>query len=408
MLLGMRFAAGAAASLFGLAGTALAQEAEVRETQDVDVEIVQVQADEAPRTVLALEYRNLANLVAGDQVVDAANQAVQTYAVQVEAGSGLWLGVQLAQELPPALAHHLGEKKGALVESVYPDSPAADAGIEAYDLIVVLGENAIDSHEALVEAMQSAEEKPIDVVVLRGGNKKTISVTPRKRKAPESTEAQFQDPFLYAVPHARVLPALQGEQAGAIRHRLVTTAEGAGPLPENIESLKVQWERNGDKVTPKYEVVTADGQVFKASTDEEIQALPEEIRKVLPQGPHTTKFAIRLDAVPQAGRTTINMMPPGFAPTLTPPPAVAVPRPAPQAGVAIGVAPPMLAQPPQQLVVPAWADVYRNGAPGAAPQAHIFMNNTAQPSTQLDDLKAEIQKLNGALERIEKLLQKDD
>jgi hypothetical protein len=178
----------------------------------------------------------------------------------------------------------------------------------------------------------------------------------------------------------------------------------AAALPENVESLKVQWERDGDEVKPTYEIVMADGRVFKASNEKEFEALPEEVRSYVPQGPHTARLAIRLDRAPHG---LITARP---APAVPPAPITlnaVVPPPAPQAGVVVA-APPAALQ-PHQLTVPAWADVYRAmPGVGAAPQAHAFINRAVEPSPQLDELKAEMQKLNGALERIEKLLQQND
>jgi hypothetical protein len=396
MLARFRFAAFAAVSCAGLAGSsAFAQEATTELPDPVTQDVVELQLATAPggedATILyEVQAADQALAVAGDVVVEETAEAAQP--------AGLWLGVQLATEIPPALAHHLGDAKGALVETVYPDSPAAESGIEAYDLIIRVGEADVDSHEKLVETMKSVEAKPIDVVVLRGSDKKTISVTPRERVTdqPQTTATgQITDQFFYSVPHIRVLPALGGPDAGAFHHRLVTAYGPPASLPENVESMKVRIERDGEKTVHHVEVTTVDGKTFKAANEEELKAFPPEILAALPLPQNGAKFALRMDAAPGAPvqQRLIVQAAPGVPATAVPLPQVA------------GRAPGAL---PTLNLNTAWVDIIRHRDPSATADVTYKAVRVSPPGEEFDELKRELSDLRAAIGRIEKLLRKDE
>jgi len=91
---------------------------------------------------------------------------------------GGYLGVQV-QDITRALkrARDLQSDEGALVNRVENESPADDAGIRRGDVIVsVDGENVEDSGD-LIEAVRSLKPgKEVEVIVLRGDERKTFSV----------------------------------------------------------------------------------------------------------------------------------------------------------------------------------------------------------------------------------------
>jgi hypothetical protein len=391
MVARFRFAAFAAVSCAGLAGaTAFAQEGAKETVDSVTDQVIELRYTTDP----ARERQALLNNVqAADQALAIAQDAVGEETAQAEEPAGLWLGVQLATEIPAPLAHHLGEAKGALVETVYPDSPAAESGIEAYDLIVRVGEAEVESNEQLIEAMQNVEAKPLDVVVLRGGDKKTISVTPRERATAqpdataESTDLLF---FNLNVPHIRVLPALGGPDAGAFHHRLVTTYGPPANLPENVSSLKIRIEREGEKAVHRVEVTTVDGKTFKAANEEELNALPPEIRAALPLPRSVPAIALRIDAAPGSQEFRQGVIAQG-APTTIQAPQIAVPPPAP---VVTTAAP--------------WVDIVRLPDPAALGTATYRVAPGTASAEELDELKNELSELRAAVGRIEKLLRRGE
>ncbi len=61
----------------------------------------------------------------------------------------------------------LPERDGLLVRAVEPDSPADRAGIAAGDLLVAAGDTALESIDALYEALSGAGDS-LNVTVVRG------------------------------------------------------------------------------------------------------------------------------------------------------------------------------------------------------------------------------------------------
>src|SRR5258705_9856146 len=89
-----------------------------------------------------------------------------------------WVGVY-TQEITPELREGLNYNgSGALVRRVVADSPAERGGIERGDVIVRVGARGIGTPDELADIVrESSTDSPIDVVVVRDGSKKTLSVT---------------------------------------------------------------------------------------------------------------------------------------------------------------------------------------------------------------------------------------
>ncbi len=99
-----------------------------------------------------------------------------------------WLGVKI-QDLTPDMADALGlsTSQGAMVTDV-PDGPAKDAGMEPGDVIISFDGNPVEDTRQLVRRVAEAPSgKAVDVVVLRDGKEKTLSVTLGRRELAEGT-----------------------------------------------------------------------------------------------------------------------------------------------------------------------------------------------------------------------------
>jgi membrane-associated protease RseP (regulator of RpoE activity) len=84
------------------------------------------------------------------------------------------LGVQL-QSLGDQLAEYFGVTGGALIASVREDSPAADAGLKAGDVITRIGGQDVGDIGDVAEAVHEAEEGPLSITVVRDGDTRTLT-----------------------------------------------------------------------------------------------------------------------------------------------------------------------------------------------------------------------------------------
>jgi serine protease Do len=101
-----------------------------------------------------------------------------------------YLGVQI-DNLEPGMGEFFGAKddKGAVITRVFDDSAAAKAGIKADDIVVALeGEPIATANELMNRIAMHKPGSKVEVVVLREGKRKTISITLDKRPQ-EATEA---------------------------------------------------------------------------------------------------------------------------------------------------------------------------------------------------------------------------
>ena len=90
-----------------------------------------------------------------------------------------WLGVQIRQ-MTPEVANVLGydDPRGAVVEAVSEESPAAEAGLKKGDIILSFGgEEIVDLRDLTRAVATTAPEATTEVVVLRKGAEKTLDVT---------------------------------------------------------------------------------------------------------------------------------------------------------------------------------------------------------------------------------------
>jgi serine protease Do len=88
--------------------------------------------------------------------INLANRVVKQL-IEKGAVSRGYLGVHLAQSMEPAEALKLGldRAQGALVESIYEDSPASQAGLKANDVILRVDGNAIRNENHLINLISA-------------------------------------------------------------------------------------------------------------------------------------------------------------------------------------------------------------------------------------------------------------
>jgi serine protease Do len=91
-----------------------------------------------------------------------------------------WLGVELYTVNQLAIRQlRLAVDEGVLLIKVTDDSPAAQAGLKAGDVIVSIGGKEVADVEALTQVLYSSQiGQPLEIVFWRGNDKKTTQVIP--------------------------------------------------------------------------------------------------------------------------------------------------------------------------------------------------------------------------------------
>lgn len=139
------------------------------------------------------------------------------------------LGVEL-QSLSDQLAEYFGvaERGGALVAAVREGSPAAEAGLQAGDVIVAFGGEAVEDAGELMRAVHRAEAGDVQVTVVRRGEERTLTVALPERGA------RGDGPEAMELPRPRVRPMPAPARAGlpvSPRGLRAPPARGAQPAP---------------------------------------------------------------------------------------------------------------------------------------------------------------------------------
>jgi hypothetical protein len=215
--------------------------------------------------------------------------------------SEYWLGLACSPA-PPALRAQLklGEGEGLVVDQVAPDSPAAKAGIEQYDVLVRAGDKPLGKLQDLIDAVDAAKDKPLALKAVRGGKSIEIKVTPAKRpEAPETVLPGEKNRRPGEVP-----PWGEGKLPWRFRFWgpgwiLPPEAKPEASLPDNVS---VTITRSGDKPA---RIVVKRGDEKWEVTEDQLDKLPDDVRgpveRMLGQTPgrHAGKGAHDFDFVPE-------------------------------------------------------------------------------------------------------------
>ncbi len=142
-----------------------------------------------------------------------------------------WLGVSI-DDMTPELAKTLGLRKpeGAVVTLVRPNSPAADAGVEANDVVLAFNRHQVTSVRDLTRAVaDTAIGTRAPMVVLRDGKRVTLSVTVDRRETR----------MLLSARAGAVLPTSAAKGSGLTLQEPTDEIKRAFGLPANIEGVVV-------------------------------------------------------------------------------------------------------------------------------------------------------------------------
>ena len=93
-----------------------------------------------------------------------------------------WLGVAVGSPGPALQAQlALPKDQGLVVENVRPESPAAKAGLQPYDVLVKANGHALASPRDLIDEINKVKEGKLALDVIRGMKHQTVTATPGKR-----------------------------------------------------------------------------------------------------------------------------------------------------------------------------------------------------------------------------------
>ncbi|MCC6507601.1 MAG: PDZ domain-containing protein [Pirellulaceae bacterium] len=217
----------------------------------------------------------------------------------------IWLGVGL-KEVTGDLATYLGSSEGVLIESVFPDSPAATAQLQAGDVVIAFDGTKIlgpadfvsalrtlgDRHTGKTEPVEQADKAdkadsqnasptypPVRLTIMRRGQEMTIPVTPAARPEPlklaevnELEASQQGADLLYFGRPSKLSFNFNLPTHESLNKAVIISRERVG------ESTEVRVMRQGDgpiRITVK----DKDGE--REISEAEVDQLPENARSAV-------------------------------------------------------------------------------------------------------------------------------
>jgi len=206
--------------------------------------------------------------------------------VSADNASSTWIGV-LAVPASEALQAQLKLKDRLIVQHVLPDSPAAQAGLQQFDILLKFGDQEITSLEDLMKAVRENLGRKTQVTLLRSGVEQKLTVEPAAR--PEvSIEAVVTEDGARLAGEAllnRIVTRTETGQPGSLRFGIVgpglvaehgDLADALARLnPTMPENLSISISKKGSQ--PAKIVVERDEDRWEIS-EENLDELPEDIR----------------------------------------------------------------------------------------------------------------------------------
>lgn len=205
-----------------------------------------------------------------------------------------WIGL-VGGPLPPALRAHLNvpEGQGVMVRVVAPESPAAEAGLESFDVLVRANETLLKDMKGLADLVQAAGQRQEQVLleIIRHGQPQTVAVTPTQR--PERLAGEgFGFGFGQREPGmaGNMFRHFFSERPGGLREfrqfrpGIVGQEFAMTELPNGV-SVSIQKEDN----QPVHITVQRGDEVWEVVGDdpESLNRLPDDLRPFVEQMLHS-------------------------------------------------------------------------------------------------------------------------
>lgn len=176
----------------------------------------------------------------------------------------------------------LDDNVGLIVQDLTPESPAEQAGIQKYDILLYADQNPLSSVAELSKAVELAgkEQKTLRLSLIRTGTEQNVEVTPRQRESVDDLGIEWKED---GIPGENEF-LLRNIQPGIIRARLSELDKSmAQELREQLERMRDQIEASrkemGNVAGMREELDRARAAMDQAR--EEMRKSFEEMRKAL-------------------------------------------------------------------------------------------------------------------------------
>jgi serine protease Do len=156
----------------------------------------------------------------------------------------------VAQEITPTLADglHLGQRWGVIVADIKPEGPAASAGLQIQDIILMADERRVETLPQLTSAMYlHRPDEVLKLEILRGQDRKVLYVPAIEQRDPMDQLFDAADPEKSLIPKLGILAI--DITTGDLRNQI-------GSL--RIPSGAVVLGRAADLITPETGLQTGD------------------------------------------------------------------------------------------------------------------------------------------------------
>lgn len=222
--------------------------------------------------------------------VSGVAQTVKSYRVEMLQGGG-YLGIHLREvTAEDVTALSLNRESGVVIEEVLPDTPAAEAGLQANDVVLGYAEQPVLSAAQFRRLVsETPAGRTVEITLSRDGQMLTRSVTLAGRKGllsgsfPQLEELKDLD---LEMPHVQIGPDDQDVFVWRGRPRLGIRAE---PLTEQMAEFLGVPEKKGVlvmevlKETPASSAGLRAGDVIVACDGHEVET-PADLTRHLDEG----------------------------------------------------------------------------------------------------------------------------
>lgn len=186
----------------------------------------------------------------------------------------------------------LAAGEGLIVSEVFPDTPAAKAGIQPHDVLVILDGKRLSTVDAANAQIQEIKEREVELKLLRGGKEIALKIAPQKEAAETTSVSVDQFRRALTIWSAHGCPAAQAQSRQCaschsdpfpqwkmpqrihdyhmLRQWITQQPAAAGSPQEQVNQLKEQLAKMQETLS------TLEANLQAGAAKEETQPKPEE------------------------------------------------------------------------------------------------------------------------------------